>query len=515
MYFDIPRGYPQTQSLYYGLIETLTRIGGLPLAKSLLLIMPAAIGLLLYKTLGHFTESKMLAALLGSLIVVYPIAPRQAYFLTGAHPTAGLVVFMAIAYLYIEFLKGKPTWPPIRNVGYFLLCGVGFLIISKTSPTFILTPFLLLPMAGLVLWADRARLTIFHIAYVATPIGVLLFLFINSTDYHYASLAGWTDMSASQSFSNLAKTIAHIASSPFLANTKLIAVAALAISVFFATLIGTGSLVGAAKIRESYPAGHHIWPLLLFLLLGCALAFGPGSTTTNFQPRYAIAPFQIGALMFGIITVVIFAQFPGRAGRLKFSGISALFVFTGIIAVQGSVLASRGLLRTHDAHEKVVAELNKREWASDDQILILLPKGDRESTRGYNHWSTWYLRMVTKTPGLIGLVGEHSREPDLQRNGLFVDVYRDHDPVFWSVTDGVATRAQMLGLTRDRSTYAYAARDGVLTLMPLRTHWATGMKELQPGQRFDRVNSTGLDGTAPSGIEPSEDYISVRIADPL
>ncbi len=112
-------------------------------------------------------------------------------------------------------------------------------------------------------------------------------------------------------------------------------------------------------------------------------------------------------------------------------------------------------LRAHKRIEKVVTRKSKT-WPQDSQVLFVVKKPLEASTRGFNHWSTWYLRKLTGRRDLIGLVGqEHSisRDP-------FVEEYSDGDSEYWEIIDGRSKQIKMIGLEPDRPLFVYTiARD--------------------------------------------------------
>lgn len=512
-YLGSPMPSPQTQSLYYGLIEIMTDIGGMLGLKLILILMPVVTCLFMFKILMSFTSDSFVAAAVSLFVTLFPVSPEQSYFFTGAHPTAGIMLFVIIAFLYLEMLKHQDIWPPVRRSLYFLICGMGFYAISKTSPTFTLVPLLLIPMSAQAWWRDRNQLSAFHGVCLIVPTGLFLLLFASAEEYHYSSLVGWAEISLSRTLTNLSQSMEYIFQTPFVRHPKIQVLAVLSFLVFAAAFVMLLAHTLRRKNGSARQYAHIFWPFILFLLLGGALVFGPGSVTTNYLDRYAIAPFQIGGLLLGILIVIILDQSHAETPKLEMAASVALFSLVAVTLIHASLANRDRLTPLLSTHNKIIDTLGQRAWKSDDQILILLPKGEVESTGGYNHWSTWYLRVATKTPGLIGLVGNQGYANDLQTNGLFIDVYRDHDPIFWSVKDGMSKRAHMLGLTPDRATYAFAGIEGKLTMLPLRLQWNGAGKTLQPGQRFQDVASVrgaGLTCDATS----SEQAFLVNISKP-
>ncbi|HCN91954.1 MAG: hypothetical protein CME97_11805 [Hyphomonas sp.] len=513
-YLGSPISTPQTQSLYYGLIDILTDFGGLPAIKLMLVLMPIVTCVFMFKILRSFTNRSLVAAAISVFVTLYPVSPEQSFFFTGAHPTSGVMLFVIVAYVYLQLLQHQNAWTPIRSGLYFLLCGAGFYAISRTSPAFTLVPLLMLPMAAHALWRDRARLTAFHGVCLIVPAGLFILLFANAGNYHYSALVGWTEISLNRTLANLSASMEYIFRTPFVRHPILMGLSAFSLLVFITAMV-------ALSVRSFHQANWQtrqpaqvFWPFVLFLLLGAALVFGPGSITTNYLDRYVVAPFQIGGLLLGMVVVGLLDQPHANSQRLKVIAPLALFALTAVTLVQSSVVVKQRLSPLLATHDQIVEVLDRREWSNNDQILILLPKGEVESTGGYNHWSTWYLRVLTKTPGLIGLVGNQKYQSDMQANGLFIDTYRDHDPIFWFVEDGVSQRAHMLGLTRDRATYAYTGIDGELTLLPLKLLWQGAEKTLQPGQRFQDAPGNNASLTCDASPPVSRQTFTVNLSTP-
>lgn len=490
---DKPMPSPHTQSLYYSLVNFLAGSLGLSLTKLLLLFMPVVTGLCMFKILRAFTSNVLLAGLLSAFLVLYPIAPAQGFFLTGAHPTAGVAIFMATACMYLAFLEKQHTGPAWHRILIFVGCGIGFYILSRTSPTFILVPVLFLPIGVAAFWHDRTRTAPPHLLYLALPVGMLALIYLEMSNYHYSSLEGWTEVSLSQSLLNLSSALSDIFQSPFKRHPNMLIWSAFSAGVLAFAVIGPIFSLFLNRKAVSILPERKFGPFLLFLLAATVLVFGPSSITTNFLERYVLAPFQIGGLLLGILILRLFATDALKSYLSRRVGGLALISLLAASITNSALIANEQLSPLLRTHGKIMATLSQRDWNNQDQILIVLPNTEPETTGGFNHWSTWYLRTVTGTPGLIGLVGREKYNQELQTNGLFIDTYADHGENFWTVKNGISTRSRMVGLTSDRATYAYTFQEGTLALTPLVLEAGPDRFILQPGQRFaDRKKTASI-----------------------
>lgn len=481
-------------------------------AKLVLILMPVIICLCMFRMLSSFTRSPLMAALVSLFIVLYPIAPDQSYFLTGAHPTAGITIFLMVACFYLTLLTKQRNWPVWKSLLCFLACCAGFYVLSRTSPTFSLVPLVLLPMAATILWTDRKRLSKLHAIYLVAPAALLALIFLKSGNYHYSSLVGWTEISVTRTMQNLFSAMEAVFQTPYRFHPNTLIVSTISLIIFVGAIVGLSSVLIRRRSNGIFSAHPSLWPFLLFLLTTAALVFGPGSVTTNFLLRYTLAPFQIGSLFIGILIVIVFDNAPSRQHAMRLAGVGALSIMVATVFYHTYASTQKRLSPLLATHTKITQLLDQKQWSSNDQILMLLPPGEIEMTAGYNHWSTWYLRVITGAPKLVGLVGGHGYSNDLLSNGLFVDRYKDHDPIYWSVQNGVSQRAHMLGLLRDRSTYTYADNEGILTLMPLVLETGRETILLEPGQTLQEKLSTKVSADKCGPIASYENVISNPIS---
>lgn len=501
--FGVAIESPPTQAFYYGLVEAITSIGGVFGAKFSLLLVQFGISLFAYLVINQFARAKVVALGLSVVLMHYPVAVDQNFFVIGAHPQFGiLALFLGIYCLLRGPVLGGDIFAP-KPLILALFAGVCFVVGARSSPTFILMPALFLVVLVFMLLEHgiRSQFDSRHLcagAILSAVSGVLIF---RGSNYHYSSIQGWVDVSSDQVLENLVAAMSTILMEPFEGKVWFLVIcsAGLVIFVLLATLALRARPVGAAQVW----ANNRRLLFLGFLVVCAACVFGPGSVTTSYLDRYVIAPYSFLALVFGCLIGWAFKVASSRMG-----GASRVSVFIALGVVSGAVILAAGtttrdtLSPYQEAHTATLQALDSFNFEHDDQILVLLPDSAYSPTSGFNHWSTWYLRVLTKNASIIGLVGTKSMY-DPNFGPVFVDKYRDHDANFWAVRDGRSFRVQMVGLEKDRRLFTFLSNsDGELE--PGATVVADQKGEIKRvnfGERFTQV--LGVSGSLKQICKPT------------
>jgi hypothetical protein len=438
----IPRDHP----LIYLALEALGPIALISTFKLLstgFLGLAAALMALWLFRMGAGVLSAGLAAL---ALVIHPVAIDQGLFVTGSHPIIGTVLVLGSLLLIMDGWSRSPM-VATATAG---AAGAFALLAALASPCYFLAPFaplVWLAVAAASEWRGWRRLVVLS-AVLSTPI--ILHVLRDGMQYHYTAKTGFTDFSPENVATNLAHAVWLVLRPVFAPPLALAATYALG-------LAGVSACLGLAvwnTSRQGAPADA-IRPsrrLILgsaAMLVTAALAFGPSAIVTSYAPRYATAPFVLGAL--AVLAPLLWAvsRWPLSAGLTSVSFVIVL-VAAGIRSAQLRDGAFGPELAAHRAAMRVIAT-EAASWEPNAQIVLVLPADSRSPTGGFNHWSTWYVRAVSSRADVLALFG---READLDASP-FIKAYRDHGEMFWRVVNGRSQRIPMRGLEAGRPLYYY------------------------------------------------------------
>lgn len=481
--------------LHYWIIYALSAFSSLLVVKSFIWVSISVVLSSFYFIVSRLSGLKWAAAALAATFVFYPVSVDQSFFVSGAHPTAATAVFFIyLVLLVLQFERGLQAGAGF-NLGVATLQAIILYASGLISPTYNLAPFLLLISTAAYLMAEKARqgridLRIgFGLIFIAAlPVALQIG---NLSNYHYAAVEGWVSYSPDRIFSNFRTAVEMIVVDPFrehpgFAALYILMLLLLGLTVAFGFAVarpraaGNPSIASGVRLEVALAMG-------VVLIVSSALLFGPSSIVTSFLPRYAIAPYMCAALLIAIILSVVSAKIRRRHIPAGYAT-NILLLAAATIGAIHYVTATRDALKPYIASHNLIANaVRGRTWKPDDQILILLPEESAESTMGFNHWSTWQLRVITGQSELIGLIGRESRWADLQRNGLFVNEYRDHGGEYWTTLNGRATRKRMMGLERDRALYAFRpGTNGKLVPATVAIWEGDAVSVTPPGERVGR-----------------------------
>lgn len=441
-----------------------SEIGKMNISHSLLKFLSIFGSITLFKVFWAFLHSfvsgligfylikrgfRLTSAITVSLLVIFvPISGDQVVFVTGSHPILALVFLVAAVIFYDGVTEGG------ANRLYSLLGLFTLLVLAAmSSATALLTP-LALPIW---LFFDEIGKTGAICMEKLKYVGLFLFLAVfavlfGTFSHHYTDHVGWVDISLRQIWLN------------FLAAThyslKAIFTKYQVVHVFFVLLLFCflwlcvrrnrenikGLRLTRQKMKEWFSSADQIVHLLVLSLL----LFGPISVTTSIQKRYLVAPLTLLLIaMMLMLTRVLNPE--RRKARILLVVLMLIFVSTNIYrSWQGHDLYLGSFYVTHTEVAGLV-QSESATWPPMAQVVILLAADRRNPTDAFNHWSSWYLRLLSGRTDLIGLVGEVqeiSRDP-------FVERYRDHGPEYWEVVEGRSARIRMFGLEKQRALVVY------------------------------------------------------------
>lgn len=384
------------------------------------------------------------------LLVSYPVDLNQGIFTLG-NPAAftAPVVVTAILVFWVGWLRGTPP-----SIGALFVSLVFFLLAGILNPA--CTLLIVVPVVWVFsTWLHGsldARLG--ATASAVFGIFVLLAISFGITDYHYGGMIGWTEFTFSRIWTNLWNSLDMILR-PFsdgLGSARWLLPAA-TLLMASAVLSHAVTLTQRKKTTDSphSPAGDgtRVGALCVLLVAASALTLGPSTTVVSFVPRYVTLPFLLIASAGSIVT----ARFLRAASRR----VRAVALFAVAIGLIGSLLQADALREERygphlDTH-KAVVDLVEREsanWATDAQVVLILPRNTAwPSTAGFNHWSTWYLRLLADREDVSGLIGR----ADWLNKQPFVANWQTSG--WWAEVGGRMTRAKMKGLVPELPVYAY------------------------------------------------------------
>lgn len=482
---------PKAQIAFYALLRFLSQWGVTP-PKILLLAIQSGVAFLIYLILTRFSAPRAISALLGAFIALYPIAPDQSYFMSGAHSTAGTLVFLAASALFAKALL--KNWIDRPRTFIWFLAAEGALLVAAgfCSPTFTLGPALLVPATAIAILSSEAgglrRGTIAAFLAASAIPSAVYFLLIHG--HHYDAIEGWVDVSAAQVANNFSQALTLVFATP-IRDFPIFAVA-LAVSIS-ALLLAQFAHAPSPNAVEVPSLTKKRVLFAAYLLLASGLTFAPASVVTRLLPRYVAAPFVLGSLAIFLLLIPALKRSLSSNAPYRIATMSGAMLAAFCAAALNVAHFSGAVAKPLETERNVAAALSTREWSDDDQIVILLPPGSASLTSGFNHWSTWHLRVLTGKPRIIGLIGPADSWRDIEFDGVFVDKYADHGPLYWDTKDGRAFRKRMIGLERDRPLFVFAPNEGgELSLKNIIDWRGSELSVIKPGERpTDRSSIKG------------------------
>lgn len=322
----------------------------------------------------------------------------------------------------------------------------------------------------------------------------------NHGSYHYSDSEGWTDYSLAVVVDNLVSAFTYLMN-VYNTNTT---------NMFI--MIGGLLMVAAVALYNWWQGSTATSPSksLIFISLNAlvlsALAFGPASITTNMVSRYLVMPTTLGLLALTAFILYVYRH-PLSGWRYSVILLAISVVIAGNL-LQRNYMVDRFYLSRLESHQ-AISELIVREsdmWPEDAQ-LVLLTHVNHPSTVGLNHWSTWYLRMMTGHWNIIGLVGP----PSMITRDPFVDEYHDHAEEYWAINDGRRERISMMGLERQRPLFVYAQdSDGLFRAYDYVVFADQSSSDLIPvgfGQTYEDVTGGSLQAICLADGGPSNMFL--------
>lgn len=484
--FNVDMVSPATQKFYYGMLEFLSGFNSLFPPKLFLFMMQALMGYCFYRIVFEYSRSYTIGVASAIFAISYPVSIDQNFFMAGAHPLAATTVFLVFLALFVRQLKVGLSDSLVKNGIWVLLLGAILLICVRSSPTYVLIPLILIPVVISLVMTDTntAKFRPANIALIAFAFIPSLVQYFTAKQYHYGNVTGWTDYSPERVLGNFQKSLTHILIDPTSNFTVIKFTYIVLLAGIFLIL-----LMGVIKYRNNKrtPVVHAII-VGGICLLSAAMVFGPSSITTSFITRYTYAPFILFVLVIFIGIGWIFTNYADQKYKII---VQLCLTCLAFVAIIHNINKTHKYLAPYLAGHDVIKEtLSKNKWADNDQVLIVLPNKYRHGTMGFNHWSTWYLRVITGQPKLIGVITSNSDKRSINFDDLFINKYRDHGKEFWGTRNGRSYRKTMIGLEKRRVTTVYLPTEAdQLQKTPMLVWDGLSLTSLQPSQETGKLKN--------------------------
>lgn len=477
--FGGPLSGPKAQQVFYSILNFLASGGSEIPPKLLLMFIQAIISLSFYRVVVRLGGSHFIAIALAILACCYPVSADQNYFMSGAHPAAATAVFLVYCVLFVESIVREWITNKAAYVGFLAVQGGLLFVCGYSSPTFTIMPIVLVlsTILAIIVGPEKKRESPVNLMLVGLSAVPALIYYVSIHHHHYSDLIGWTSFSSARVLTNFRQVFRFILVDPF--SGQLMALVGYAFGWGILLVACLASTFGT-RAPISLRLDPKLVAVLVFLLASSALTFGPSSILTYFLTRYIVPPTVLAFLILAILMAVFLRRIQeGSSSHIMAirSGVALLAVVAVLHNVDKTNAELAPLEKTNTFIRNALASVPVNDG---DQILILLPGGYSTPTAGYNHWSTWYLRVLTGKRDVIGLVGASSMKDKLNASELFVEAYRDHGPEYWDVSDGRSYRKVMKGLEWDRRLFVLSPdAAGALELKPF-IYWRDETLSLVP-----------------------------------
>ena len=437
---------------------------------------------LLWILLHRFYRSKIV--LMTALLVAFlaPMTVDQGIFIAGSSPVVGFATAFTGFLLSYRALCGDHEY--VRRVLLAILAGVFYLLAAMFTSLFyliFLAPLFYPWWTNRYLVENRWKLAgLLVISVFTVPLFQLLrySLFGQGIVSHYAGMPGWVDYSITNVINQWTKFLHTFTGQFGIPSLALLLVLFILIAGIF--LNGLKREHAGARSNETphYVAGF------LFLSAAFVLLMAPISATVFMPYRYVIAP---GVFLVPLVFLVFDYALSGLDRKYAFPSRTKRYIqlsLTGLLIVVSVLFVSFSYYTQHYTYQRRYGDVistqlllesfimdEQSDWDANAQIMILVNDFPGEFTSGFNHWSTWYLRHVSKRHDVIGLIGP---ERWLEHHP-FVEAYRDHGEEYWYQVERQGSpfmaRKKMVGLEHERPTYIYRiGEDTVETIEWIRIH---------------------------------------------
>lgn len=449
-FFGWAVGDPSNFLLYdlLGVLSGVQTVTGLRLLFLAIFSLSASLAAMIF---SRIVPGIVAPVLLGVLVSSLPVAADQTLFITASHPSLALF-FLLFAVLVFEWGREASGGTSIL---LYLVALVGLFCAAFSSPLALIAPL------ALPLWMLTSRLLLvgsvatrreWMVALVVVIVAeILVYSFTGLLSHHYSGIVGWTDISAARVLSNLGISVGRV----ILLYGRFDSVM---FWMFAGGLLAVLAVVFSLRRRQGVEDSELLRRSRRTLVLGinslllAGLTFGPASIVTYLSERYLVVSMPL-AVLSGLVFIIALSRFfepPSQWQKQALLLVVAVLVGMNIWRTH-QIVDERYApqLAVHEAVSELVKTASSR-WPKNAQVVMLTADGYQAPTNGYNHWSSWYMRYMTKNTKILALLGDPAagRFP-------FVDEYRDSGPEYWEVIDGRSQHVRMVGLEVRRPLFVY------------------------------------------------------------
>lgn len=454
----LPKAYSGTlfDILLYGIVSICREVTAV---KILMLFIQSACALLTFLFIRKSFKRDDVAIVACILAYAGPNAASVGNFIDGSYPPIGMLFFFAG--VMISEWWGTDAHRRKGPILAALVSSILFVMAGLISPMFYLVNFCYAAYRVSQNFKSGFR----RLAPVATvavlpPVAQLLLIRFVTGMNHYQRVAGWTDYSIGNVLKQFAEYVGYTSSLYCPGDIRVWTAALISATVCLIVLLpGRFGPSRAVAGIQSVAAG-------VFLLSSFLGTLAAVLVVTRMHNRYVFAP-TVFFMLFVFQLLDYLLSSPDRSGAKVSRFIAAAGIGLAVIITLSGSAVDQKRYSESAKRQAFLRQAIRREcgrWEKNAQVVIDINPAPGCFTKGYNHWSTWYLRHVTGRDDIIGLVGS----ADWSKYYPILPGYSDLGPENWVLEEKggktVRVRKQMAGLVADRVTYAYRYSNGEMKL---------------------------------------------------
>jgi hypothetical protein len=395
-----------------------------------------------YYALRNIIEGSAGILLILIIAATNPVNVEQGLFLIGSHPLIASCFILVSTGLMLLFLSEENR---VKFYVLSLLVVVSSVLSLNSGSTSQIAPvaFIVFLFYPISVGKQKVEKRILIALTGLLPI-IIKFIQVKASGNsynHYSGNAGWLKVSFDNIQTQFSKAISMLVD--FIGFSGVVGVTVAIIALLSASLFYLYKDYDANERRGCLKERYVI---AFFFLILSALFFGPISIVTTMVPRYLFGSLVFFTLFIGI---ALSANSLSRTllYKTKLVILAVICCFFVVISKNNSKNNYLDVMWQHREIDTLVSS-RLSTWKPNAQVIIV---SDYRMTQGFNHWSTWYMRYLSKRRDLISVIGVESWLTDVP----IVDKYYDHHGVFWKTVNGRTRRIKMIGIEEDRPTYIY------------------------------------------------------------
>ena len=441
--------------LLYRLIEMFAHFNSIAIFKVMALVFASFNAGAIFLILWNLSHRVWFSALAAIAVCSFPVSSEQIIFVSASHPLFGMAPALVS---FLVFLWAKSKKPLIFVAGCFV-SSLFALAAAFLSPNFSLMTLAVVIWVMVAFFQSKNMVRKYLAAIVLPTLVLAGHSLYGIGNYHYSGTNGMVNYSLSTISNNLYESlnmIVGVFSTAPMWNVTII------VSVGIITIYALISEIRMKKWRFSENSVNNIHHdrlnfVLLSMLVCSAFSFAPASITTYLFDRYIVA----SVIFLGIFLICIFLYIIQGIEKSKSIVFGSSFIILIVINcfILGNLFEQK-YKQIFLTQKDLVTFINneKHIWPDDGQVVFLLREKVRSPSRGYNHWSTLYLRYIAQMPNLSGIIGSRML---IGANPIINPDHSDRKN-YWRMVDGRSSRLTMLGIVKSRPLFVYVSdEDGV------------------------------------------------------